>query len=457
MRSAEPVAPSRLQPVVPRDLNTVCLKCLEKDPAGRYATAADLAADLRRFLAGEPVRARAVGPWGRTWRWGRRNPRTAGLLAALVVALASGFGGVFYQWHRAEELYGLADAQRAAAEANLRRYEQAADDFAALLDRLETDQLFHFRSDPLRPELVIPALRRNQEFLARHGDDPARRPDSRASPFSRGGVDPAAEQRRRTGNPPYGPRRRPAGARGPGGVRRGPPRRPLSTAAIAPPCCKTLAICCTPLDGRRKGSPCWRTPSGSVRRCSTPNRITSITVANSPVAGTTCGLALDGAGRFEEAAAAQDRAAGLQRVAMRAAPQVTRYRRLLCNHLFNRAMALARLGQPADAAEAAAAGRHVAPEDPEQWFREARILALLAARLGARWISGSSAGESAASARPRVRRPELFQLHRPRRLARPGRVSGVSPRIGAAKCRRRVTGPVGESEARFGLAGSKAS
>jgi WD40 repeat protein len=86
----EPVPPRALQPKTPRDLETICLKCLAKAPARRYATAADLADDLRRYLDGRPIMCRRMGPLGRGWRWCRRNPVIAGLLAAVAVTLLVG-------------------------------------------------------------------------------------------------------------------------------------------------------------------------------------------------------------------------------------------------------------------------------------------------------------------------------------------------------------------------------
>jgi WD40 repeat protein len=94
VRSQDPVPPSRLQPTVPRDLETICLKCLRKEPDQRYASAQALADDLHRYLAGEPIQARRIGALGRLALWCRRKPALASTiaLAVLAVAVVAGVG-----------------------------------------------------------------------------------------------------------------------------------------------------------------------------------------------------------------------------------------------------------------------------------------------------------------------------------------------------------------------------
>jgi WD40 repeat protein len=92
LQEEEAVPPSRLNPRCPRDLETVCLKCLEKEPTRRYASARALSEDLGRFLSGRPVLARPVGRLDRAWRWCRRNPAVASLLVMVALLLATGTG-----------------------------------------------------------------------------------------------------------------------------------------------------------------------------------------------------------------------------------------------------------------------------------------------------------------------------------------------------------------------------
>jgi eukaryotic-like serine/threonine-protein kinase len=99
----EPVPPARLNAQVPRDLETVCLKCLRTEPQGRYATAAALADDLRRFGEGRPIRARPLSLATRSWRWGRRNPAAAALMATVLALVGLATGGGFWLEHERGE------------------------------------------------------------------------------------------------------------------------------------------------------------------------------------------------------------------------------------------------------------------------------------------------------------------------------------------------------------------
>jgi tetratricopeptide (TPR) repeat protein/tRNA A-37 threonylcarbamoyl transferase component Bud32 len=121
---AEPVPPRRLQPGVPRDLETICLKCLNKEPSQRYVTAEALADDLRRFQAGKPIHARPLGLPGRGWRWCRRNPVVAGLAALTALVFLVSFVLVAALWRRAEHNFAAAEAQRRRADDERDRAEE---------------------------------------------------------------------------------------------------------------------------------------------------------------------------------------------------------------------------------------------------------------------------------------------------------------------------------------------
>jgi eukaryotic-like serine/threonine-protein kinase len=112
----EPVPPSRLHPRLARDLETICLKCLEKEPRKRYAFALALADDLRRFRKHEPIRARPTPFWERTWKWARRRPAVATLAVLLVLSIGVGLALVTRLWLRAEGQRGFAEQQRREAQ-----------------------------------------------------------------------------------------------------------------------------------------------------------------------------------------------------------------------------------------------------------------------------------------------------------------------------------------------------
>jgi hypothetical protein len=115
----EPVPPGRLNPQVPRDLETICQKCLHKEPRWRYATAAELAKDLGRFLEGRPVQARPVTRLERAWKWAKRRPTMAALVAVSVLATAGLLAGWAAFTVRLDEAY-VSEKKHAATETQLR-------------------------------------------------------------------------------------------------------------------------------------------------------------------------------------------------------------------------------------------------------------------------------------------------------------------------------------------------
>lgn len=159
VRNREPVSPRTLNPAVPRDLETICLKCLEKSPERRYATAAELAADLRRFSADQPVLARPIGPATRAVRWCRRNPAPAALIVVLLIG--TGATIALATFALSERDRANANAQSASTEAQ-RASEEAANAERRAHDAYRSQYLAHatlvgsyLESNNVRPAAAI--------------------------------------------------------------------------------------------------------------------------------------------------------------------------------------------------------------------------------------------------------------------------------------------------------------
>ena len=121
----EPVRPSRLRSNLPLDLETICLKCLNKEPARRYASAEALADDLQRFLKGRPILARPVGLAERAWKWSRRRPLSSALLVGMILSVVLGFAGVTWQWREAMRARDVAVGEKRDKEIQRQHAETA--------------------------------------------------------------------------------------------------------------------------------------------------------------------------------------------------------------------------------------------------------------------------------------------------------------------------------------------
>lgn len=144
----EAPSPRTLEPNLPKDLETICLKCLEREPSKRYQSSSEVAAELQRFAAGEPIQARAISSMERVWRWCKRRPAVAGLLASLFLSLIIGLLGVSAFWLRAEH---VAEQNR---QALYRSQMNLAAEFVARGDVSGIEQtLARFEPDDGRPDL----------------------------------------------------------------------------------------------------------------------------------------------------------------------------------------------------------------------------------------------------------------------------------------------------------------
>ncbi len=114
----EPVSPRLLNSAIPRDLETICLKCVQKAAERRYSTAGKLASDLRRFLNGEPIKARPVGVFEFGWRWCRRKPLATGLIVVTTALILLSTVGLWYrsQWQSTADRLLLAEKLKRVTE-----------------------------------------------------------------------------------------------------------------------------------------------------------------------------------------------------------------------------------------------------------------------------------------------------------------------------------------------------
>ena len=169
----EPVPPSRLQPKLPPDLETICLKCLAKEPGRRYLSAEALAADLRRFLENRPILARPTGRLERTWRWCRRNPGLAGLAGLLLLAVVGLAVGFVLLWRSYDQLAQAQHQTQAALAAEGKRRQQARAALDAMTSKVIDDLLAGQQQlKDTDKAFLREGLARYREFATDTGNDP---------------------------------------------------------------------------------------------------------------------------------------------------------------------------------------------------------------------------------------------------------------------------------------------
>jgi serine/threonine-protein kinase len=167
---AEPPSPRAIDPTLPRDLETIVLKTIAREPGRRYAGAAELADDLQRFIDDRPIKARRLSPAQHAWRWCRRKPVVASLVGVLAVTVLAGFAGVLWQADRAEREKAVAQLERDEADKNFRQVLATIDRYCT---QVSEDVLLNEPGmQPLRRKLLAAAREYYGEFVRQGSDRP---------------------------------------------------------------------------------------------------------------------------------------------------------------------------------------------------------------------------------------------------------------------------------------------
>jgi len=189
----EPVPPRKLNPLIDRDAETICLKCLEKHVLRRYASGETLAEDLRRYLDHKPIQARPIGPLGRCWRWCLRNPVTAASLALAVAFLIAALVAATVGYLKTSASLAVANQAKKQSDESFRQARSAVDRFFTHVSENELLDLPGMQ--PLRRELLEEAIAYYERFLKQRGDDPSIRDELAATHFRVGRIRELIEAR----------------------------------------------------------------------------------------------------------------------------------------------------------------------------------------------------------------------------------------------------------------------
>lgn len=182
----EPVRPGQLNPSIDRDLETICVKCLQKEPPRRYDSARLLADDLRRYLRAEPISARPISKLQRTWRWCRRNPVVAALIGSTATFLILALVATAVGYVKTTSALMTAESARRQAEENYRQAREAVDN---LYTRVSEDTLLNQPGmQPLRKELLEETLRYYRNFLSQRSGDFTIQPELALANFRAGSI-----------------------------------------------------------------------------------------------------------------------------------------------------------------------------------------------------------------------------------------------------------------------------